>query len=155
MAKTAWQLALDYLSRRACTRAEIRRRLARGGFGEEETAAAVAKLERLALVDDREVAYNHARRRAEQGRRGVRRVRLELRQRGLEPDLIDEVLAEVFPPEGEEEAFVRAVRTLAPGGKIPEDRPGRIKLARRLVRAGFPESLAARLLDGGFGGEEG
>ncbi|MDQ7005942.1 MAG: RecX family transcriptional regulator [Acidobacteriota bacterium] len=148
MGGTAWDKALDLLSRRSYTRGEIRRRLVRAGWDEGEVGEVLLKLERLALVDDRQVAYNHARRRALESRRGRRRIRAELIRRDLEPDLVEEVLDEVLPPEQEEQALRRAAARLAPGGRIPRQRSERDRLARRLLRAGFAPGSVRSLLEG-------
>ncbi len=147
MAGTAWDKALDLLSRRSYTRGEIRRRLVRGGWDEDEVGQVLAKLERLSLVDDRQVAYNHARRRALEGRRGRRRIRAELLRRDLEPDLVEAVVDEVLPPEQEEQALCRAASRLAPGGRVPAERAERDRLARRLLRAGFAPGRVRALLE--------
>ncbi len=133
-----WQQALDALSHRALSREEIRRKLLRAGHAGERVAEVIEKLDRLSLVDDRAVAYNHAHHRAREARRGSFRVRGELLRRGLSPELVDEVLDEVFPPERREVYFRRVVARLAGREGEPADRTARERLARKLMRAGFP-----------------
>jgi regulatory protein len=137
-AKSAWERALDALSRRALTFQEIAGKLRRAGHAEPEIDDVLARLGRSSFVDDRQVAYNHAERRAEEGRRGPLRVRAELLQRGIDPALADDAVAAAFPPDHARDRIRRAAEKLAGAGGIPHDRAGRAKLARRLARAGFP-----------------
>jgi regulatory protein len=136
--KSAWERALDALSRRALTAGEVAEKLRRAGHPEQEVDDALERLLRLSFVDDRQVAYNHAERRAEEGRRGALRVRAELLRRGIDPTLADEAIADAFPPDHVRDRIRRAAGKLAGSGGVPSDRAGRTKLAQRLARAGFP-----------------
>ncbi len=141
-----WTQALDALSRRALSVAELRAKLARLEHAPDTIDAVIAKLRRLALVDDRSVAYNHARHRQREGKRGPARVRAELQRRGIPRELCDEVLSEVFPPEQDEELFQRALERLGSPRGREQGRPAREKVARRLLRAGFPGARVSRWL---------
>jgi regulatory protein len=149
--RSAWETALDALARRARSIAEIRRKLLAKGFDVSEVEEVEARLRRLGLVDDRSVAYNHASRRAEEGRRGRRRVRRELLARGLDPAIVEEALDDAFP-ENDEEMRLRAAldrRTRGRAGAL--DGSGRERVIRGLVRDGFPVGLVLRVLGDGEG----
>ncbi|GAB4374650.1 MAG: hypothetical protein Kow0062_12870 [Acidobacteriota bacterium] len=145
--RSAWDIATAALARRALTRAELVRRLRRREVPQAEIDATLARLERLGFVDDRRVAYNHAAHRAEQGRRGRLRVRRELLARGIPEPLVDEVLAETFPPEDERDRLERLFAQLTAGRGVPEDERERARLARRLLRAGFPGAMVRARLE--------
>ena len=135
-----WQVALDALARRDRTCEEIRRLLRRRKVTPGDAEGVVARLVDRGYVNDRGVAYNHARYRREQGRRGPLRVRSELLARGIDAGIVDEVVREEFPADDTREAVDRAAERLAGRHGLPRDRAGSEKLARRLVRAGFPRS---------------
>jgi regulatory protein len=129
--------ALAALERRALTASELRSRLLGRGFAPGDVDAELTRLGNAGLVDDRAVAYNLARYRAGEGRRGPRRVRDELLARGVARELASEAVAEAFPREATEEALARAFQRETRGG-APASRAERERLVRRLVRAGFP-----------------
>ncbi len=145
--KDAKSRALDLLTRRAHSVRELRDKLARAGHEAGEIETALERLAELRLVDDRAVAYNHAQHRAREGKRARSWVRGELLRRGIDAELAEEALEDAFPPERANESFERAVRKLAGRRGVPEDREGRLRLARRLARAGFPSSQVNRILD--------
>ena len=141
------EIALAVLARRALTVAELRTRLARAGFEPGLIAAEIERLVAVQLLDDRAVAYNHAHRRADEGRRGPARVSAELRARGIAADLVDDAVAAAFPAENAEAALGLAFDRLTRGTGVPRTRPERERLIRRLLRAGFPASQVLALLE--------
>jgi regulatory protein len=148
--KSAWERALDALSRRSLTLREVAGKLEKADHAASEVDDVLERLRRLKFVDDAQVAYNHAQRRAEEGRRGPQRVRAELLSRGVDPALADEAIADAFPADDARDRIRRAAAKLAGSRGIPTDRAGRAKLARRLARAGFPvESVSAWLEERG------
>jgi regulatory protein len=145
--RSAWDTALNALSRRSYSLAEIARKLREKSFDPAEIDEVRERLVRLKLVDERGVAYNHAARRAEEGRRGRVRVRQEMLARGLDPALVDEALDEAFPAESERERFRGAVEKLMRGAPPPREPAKRQRLLRRLVRDGFPQGMIRELSD--------
>ncbi|GEM_PF-2757172 len=146
-AKRAWDLILRALARREMSESEVRRKLASKGYPRQVQEEIVEKARRLQLVDDRKVAYNHARFRAESCRRGPQRVRQELLSRGISPEWIEEAIRAAFPPEESGEAVSRALDRMLRGKGMPEDRSGREKVIRRLLRAGFAYPDVQRVVD--------
>lgn len=128
--------ALDALERRALTRRELARRLLQKGFTPGEVDPELERLARAGLLDDAALAYNSARRRAEEGRRGPARVRAELIARGSAGDVATAAVAEAFPPAAADDALDRAARRLLRRGP-PATPEARDRLVRRLVRGGF------------------
>jgi regulatory protein len=81
---------LNLLSRRAHSQAEIRRKLGRRGYGEEEVESTVTRLVELGYLDDRAFAEGHVRRRSS----GLGRLAIsaELAARGVDRAVADEAL---------------------------------------------------------------
>ncbi len=72
---------------------ELSGRLRDAGFSPEETEDAVSYVKRFGYVNDRRFAENYARSR--QDKAGLRLIRMELRQKGVGDELIEEALAEL------------------------------------------------------------
>ncbi len=148
--RSAWEIATAALARREHTRAELARKLRARQITPDEVARTLERLARLGFVDDRRVAYNHAAYRAEEGRRGRLRVRRELLARGIPESLVDEALSETFPPEDESDRLERLIDRITAGRGVPAGERERVRLARRLLRAGFPAGMVrARIERGG------
>ena len=81
---------LNLLSRRAHSRVEVRRKLSRRGYGEDEVESTVLRLAELGYLDDRAFAEGHVRRRSS----GLGRLALsaELAARGVERAVADAAL---------------------------------------------------------------
>lgn len=149
----ALDLALAALARRALSAREVTVRLLRAGCAQAEIASVLEKLAAGGYLDDRELAYNLAARRAGEGRRGPARVRAELLGRGLDPGLVDRAVSAAFPSgEGEERAR-QALQKILGGRGLPEEATDRQRLARRLLRQGFSGALVKRLVLDGLAGE--
>jgi regulatory protein len=133
------------LAARDRTRAELSRLLAGKGHPQDEVQAALDSLVEEGYLNDRRVATTWARSRLRSKPMGARRLRLELRARGVGELLVRDVLKEVYA-EGEESAARRALAVGASRfGRQPEEFwPGR--MARYLERRGFSAELIARLL---------
>jgi regulatory protein len=86
----ALDAGLNLLSRRAHSRVEVRRKLSRRGYGEDEVESTVLRLAELGYLDDRAFAEGHVRRRSS----GLGRLALsaELAARGVERAVADAAL---------------------------------------------------------------
>jgi regulatory protein len=87
----ALDAGLNLLSRRAHSRVEVRRKLSRRGYGEDEVESTVLRLAELGYLDDRAFAEGHVRRRSS----GLGRLALsaELAARGVERAVADAALS--------------------------------------------------------------
>ncbi len=143
----AAERALDLLSYRPRSRAEVRRRLLRKGYEQGTIDEALARLGRAGLLDDRAFARYWIDNRFQFNPRGVALLRQELWQKGVGETVIEETLAEY----DEEEAAVRAVEMVARRLHELDPVAFRRKLIDRLRRRGFPyaviEPLLARVMD--------
>jgi regulatory protein len=91
----ALDAGLNLLSRRAHSRVEVRRKLGRRGYGEEEVESTLSRLAELGYLDDRAFAEGHVRRRSS----GLGRLALsaELAARGVDRAVADEALGGLDP----------------------------------------------------------
>jgi regulatory protein len=91
----AQERALSLLERRPRSKAEIRQRLLRAGFAAEAVEAALARLERVGLVDDAAFARYWVEQRLSFHPRSRRALRYELLREGVGREIIDQALSQV------------------------------------------------------------
>ncbi len=122
----------------------MKRRVAPGEGGEAVIAAVVARLREYGYLDDAAFAETYARLRQENEKLGARRVRQDLRQRGVGADLIDATLEARYGATNEE-ALARAYLERKRLGK-PENEKETARLMRRLIAAGFSTGVISKIL---------
>ena len=88
---SALAVGLGLLSRRAHSRLELKRKLSRRGYSEEQTEAALARLSELRYLDDQSFAVGLVRRRG--AVRGPMALSAELAARGVDRVHVDTALA--------------------------------------------------------------
>ena len=136
---TALDAALRLLARRAHSRVELRRKLGRRGYEEDEIQAALVRLAELGYVDDAAFAAGHVRRRSSS--RGPLALTAELAARGVDRQAAGRALA----------GFDRAAQ-VASATRLAERLCGRTRPAgygelldtvgAKLLRRGFPSGVA-------------
>ena len=143
----AFTTALNLLSRRELSVAQLRTRLARRKFESEEIEHAVERLVRNRMLDDRRVAIAAARLEGPIRRRGRRRVLQKVRQLGISPALAKAAVEEVFSEVDEQELLDQAIERKLKGASAHTlDRKGLARIVRGLVGQGFePGQVYARL----------
>src|SRR5436309_11453087 len=99
----------NYLSYRQRSREEVRRYLRRKETAPEIIDAALERLDRLELVDDHAFASFWAENREQFSPRGARAIKNELRMKGVEREVVDEMISD----EKDEELALRAGRKKA------------------------------------------
>jgi regulatory protein len=104
----AYQYSLRLLTARDYTVARLREKLLGREYCEEDIEAALGRLVAEGWVDDRRFAERFAESALASGRYYGHRLRQEMRRRGLQPDLVSEVL-EVLFAERDETGEARAV----------------------------------------------
>ena len=147
--KAARKKAMDYLARREHSRDELIEKLERAGF---DSATATESVERLAgegLQDDARFIANFVQSRVNQGK-GPVRIRAELRRRGADTALLEEVLAR---EDTDWCALARRVRIRKFGSDVPPDFPTRARQMQFLQYRGFERAhieaaMAAAAPDG-------
>jgi regulatory protein len=128
--------AMDYLARREYGQRELERKLVSAGFDQEVAVTAVSQLRTDGLQDDRRFAEAFARSRVNQGK-GPVRILLDLGQRGVASQLVDEVLAEMSV---DWFALAIEVRHKKFGSVLPTDFKDKTRQMRFLQYRGFEQS---------------
>jgi len=156
----AVEQALNLLSYRPRSVDEVRRRLAEKGCQEQMVEAALDRLTRVGLLDDKAFARYWLDNRSQFNPRGARALRQELRQKGVDEATIREVLADY----DEDAVAARAAEAAARRLSGLDPRTFRRKLSGYLLRRGFDYSaiepllehaLALRDSEGSLEGEDG
>ena len=124
--------ALDLLARRAHFRNELERKLLTKGWEANDVAAALDRLERSQLIDDRRSAIEFVQSRLRRSPQGRRRLRAELERKGLSGEVIADALAAALP-ESESDLARDAARRFQRRRRTSDPRA----LARHLERLGF------------------
>jgi regulatory protein len=131
--EAAYLQALKLLNYRQRSAKEVRRNLAEHGYGEEVIQESISRLERSGLIDDRRFAQNWVENRSEFRPRGRRALKMELYQRGLEEEEINQALESLDEEELAYQAALRQVRKMK-GLEWPDFRQ---KMSAFLARRGF------------------
>jgi regulatory protein len=135
--------ALNYLSYRPRSREEVRRYLRRKETPPEIIEAALARLDRLDFVNDRTFAGFWIESREQFSPRGARALKNELRLKGVERDVVDELVDD----EQDEERALRAGRKKAISlANVPDIDYAtfRNRLGSFLQRRGFGYEVATK-----------
>jgi regulatory protein len=129
----AYEQMLNFLSYRPRSKAEARRRLQQKDFSEATIEIVTQRLCRAGLLDDEAFARYWISNREQFKPRGVYALRHELRQKGIESDIIDLLLQEVDETES---AYRVAIKRLYRWEHLEPD-TRRHKLSDYLQRRGF------------------
>jgi regulatory protein len=135
--------AYDYLSYRPRSREEVRRYLRRKQTAPEIIDAALARLDRFELVNDREFATLWAENRQQFSPRGARAIKNELRMKGVGREVVDELISN----EKDEELALLAGRKKAMSllhNPTMDYMTFRTRLSSFLQRRGFDYEIVAR-----------
>ena len=140
--------AINSLSRAMRSEADLRRLMQRrvepGEGGEAIIAAVIAKLKENRYLDDQSFAETYARLRQQNEKLGERRVKQDLKQKGIHESLIAETL-EARYGQTNEEALAREHLERKRLHK-PENEKETARIMRRLVAAGFSTGVIYKIL---------
>jgi regulatory protein len=136
--ESAYQQALNYLSYRPRSRAEMADYLEQRGVTESQTETIVKRLEGAGLVDDEAFAQFWVENRERFRPRSPRALRYELRRKGLSPDVIDQALDGIDVAESAYRAAGKKARQLS----HLDEQSFRRKLIDYLARRGFTYEVA-------------
>lgn len=145
---SAYDEAVRMLAARALSVAEVETRLARRGHPPPEIESAVRALRERRYLDDAALAYNVGSFLAARRRFGRIRVAAALARRGVPPEAAREALERVYGEIDEESlAFeVAGAAARSAGGSTRSPRAARERLARSLLRRGFPREVVAKVV---------
>ena len=135
------------LGRRELSERQVRQRLARKGYAPDDIDEAVQRLTAERALDDRRVAEAIARTETTIKRRGRLRVRRQIEQAGVSPELARQALDTVFE-DVDDDALLEAAlgRKLRGGRPIADDREFQ-RLYRYLATQGFESDRILRALN--------
>lgn len=137
--EAAFQKALNFLSYRPRSQAEVERNLRKHEIAEEIIPGVIERLRAAKLLDDSDFARTWVENRSAFRPRGAYALRAELRQKGINDGVIEQTLAELPEEQLVRQAAERKARQLT---KL--DWTGfRTKLSAHLSRRGFGYELVA------------
>jgi regulatory protein len=105
----AFDAAVRYLGARPRSVLEVRRHLTKKRYDEKQIAAALARLREMKYVDDAAFARYWLEQRRRFRPKGADALRSELRAKGVDAAIVDEVLAEPAEGSAENEAAIAAL----------------------------------------------
>ena len=140
----AMEKAVSYLAPRARTEKELVDVLRKNAYSEKTIAKVIAYLIEAGYMNDASFAQQWASARVNKGL-GSRRIRMELRQKGIGQAEIDEAIADL----DENEMICGAIKAAekAAKGKNLSSPADRQKILAALARRGYDYSLAKRALE--------
>lgn len=146
-ARRAQEKALYLLEHRNHSKKELTDKIARTAASREAAKAAADRMEELGLIDDEAFAREHAREMFLRKRWGPGRVKQELRLKGIDGELIDELLEEY----GSEEAALENIRAVLERKYVgwEEDEKVRRRAFAALQRLGYSYDLIRRAISDG------
>lgn len=141
--------AFDLIAYRSRSSHELTQRLRRDGFEESAIEAALARVRELGYIDDRAFAREFASSRLASKGFGPHRIARELRARGIDGRIVDDVIAELFADDDTElnEAQAFARKRMPRLERETETMKKRKKLYDALMRRGYSADVVRRVLD--------
>jgi regulatory protein len=143
-----YEHAIKALGRHMRTEMELRRllmaRAEQGARGEAVVKDVMARLKEHGYLNDQSFAETYARLRQENEKLGARRVRQNLRQKGVRAEVVEQAV-EARYGQANEEALARQYLSRKRIPK-PESPKGTARVMRRLVTAGFSTGTIYKLL---------
>lgn len=140
-AERAYNAALNFLSYRPRSTSEIRDYFRRKAVEPQTVDAVIERLRRVNLVDDKAFARFWVENRQNFRPRGARALRVELRQKGLETDTIEQALESIGD---ENEIALDAGRKKMGSYRTLDDRAFITRMIGFLQRRGFDYGVASR-----------
>ena len=145
-AERAYLMGLTLLARRELSEAQLRLRLVRRKFDQEQIDSAVVRLRLEGALDDRRTALACARTEVRIRHRGRARVLRRLESLGIARDVAREAVAEVFTDLDETELLEQALERRLRRGPGLNDPLVAQRMHRYLVAQGFDPSAVTELL---------
>ena len=134
-ARRAQEKALYLLEYRNYSKRELTEKIARTAASREAAQAAAGRMEELGLIDDRRFGEDYARELFGRKGYGSRRVAQELRRKGLDQELVQELVEKYGSPEQSGENIRRVLEKKYPGWR--EDEKVRRRAFAALQRLGY------------------
>lgn len=119
-ARRAQEKALYLLEYRNYSKRELTEKIARTAASREAAQAAAGRMEELGLIDDRRFGEDYAKELFSRKGYGARRVAQELRRKGLDQELVQELVEKYGGPEQSGENIRRVLEKKYPGWQADE-----------------------------------
>ena len=143
----AYTTALALLSRRELSAEQVRARLSRRQFAREDIEAVLQRLISDRTIDDRRVALAYARMEASVKGRGRRRILQSVQRLGIDPNVAEDAVNEIFGEIDEASLFNKALEKRLKGATLNDlDHKAKARIIRQLVGQGFALSRIMRAL---------
>ncbi len=126
--------ALFYLSKRMLTSFELRQKLMRKEYSPEICDSTIAYMEELGYINDKDYAELYTKNALENKKHGLMRIRQELQRRGIEQEVINEMLSSTETDNGE--ALKSLIKERSQRLDL-SDRKQKDRLVGWLVRRGY------------------
>ena len=140
------QAAYRLLAYRSQTSNELSERLQQRGYTTTLIAEVLSQLAADGYIDDRRVALDWARYRLQARPMGRRRLAWELQRRGLNSELLEEVLRQVYSEFDEAMLAEQAARKRLRSKEVPRSPRERQRFIRYLMSLGFEGNTVAATL---------
>ena len=134
-ARRAQEKALYLLEYRNYSKRELTEKIARTAASREAAQAAAGRMEELGLIDDRRFGEDYAKELFSRKGYGARRAAQELRRKGLDQELVQELVEKYGSPEQSGENIRRVLEKKYPGWR--EDEKVRRRAFAALQRLGY------------------
>ncbi len=143
--KSAWNKSLRFLSYRQKSEKEIVSYLKKKGFSGEVISDVTAKLKERNFINDRQFALDWIDYSSGKGK-GIFRVVMELKEKGISDSVIDESKEIAFSPEEEYKKGLRVVEKYLPSEYKRDDQKLIRKTASLLKRRGFSSDIVYKII---------
>ncbi len=145
--KNAMNIVVRLLSRRNHTKHEIRQKLKQRGIAADVISYVISECERLSYVNDEQTGRFYIRELRSKGY-GIRRIRMSMRQKGLENELVDKLLSEIHSETDEMESARRVMKKKrARFDREKDERKRREKIYRFLASRGFSSAVISQFIN--------
>jgi len=145
--RKARDYALNLLTYRPRSCQEIRDKLKGKNYNEKVVEAVIARLRKLNLLDDKQFARLWVESRLLNKPMGRRLLEQELRQKGIEPEIIEKVSESAYREQAEEEIALELARKRLKRYGNPGDFAVKRRLYGYLGRRGFPPDIISQVLE--------
>lgn len=135
MPKDCHDTALSHLEHRARSAFELKAHLKSKGFQEQEIEEELEYLKELRYVDDARYCEDFIRYGMGKGR-GPTRLQFELKEKGIDMDLVRQTIEENFDRQSEKEAAMKEAKKILPPGIDPDEKI-LAKIGRKLASLGY------------------
>jgi len=143
----AFNSAIRSLKLRDHSEKEIRDKLKRKEFNNSVIEKAIAKLYKLDFLNDKRFAKIWVSDRIKLKPKGKKALKIELRQKGVDPNIIENVLEECFGEEGELELAKKVFEKAEKKYSGLEGQDKKQKMIKYMMSRGFSWDLVEKVID--------